>query len=87
MLKELKRGDTVYISDFSRLSTKIYDLLSLMDDFKKNEVKLISDRENLDMSTPRGKLIITMIAAVKEFEMGLLKGCHNEENEAEEIHG
>jgi len=31
-------------------------------------VTLISDKENIDSSTPTGKLMLTMIGAINEFE-------------------
>lgn len=72
MLRELKSGDTVYITDFSRLARNTYDLLMMIDNFEHYGINLVSDKEKLDMSTASGKLLITVIAAVNEFERDMM---------------
>ena len=72
MLKELKSGDTVYISDFSRLARNTYDLLCMIDSFEHYGINLVSDKEKIDMSTASGKLMVTVIAAVNEFERNMM---------------
>lgn len=72
MLGNLKNGDTVYITDFSRLARNIYDLLMMIDNFEHYGINLVSDKEKLDMSTASGKLLITVIAAVNEFERDMM---------------
>ena len=59
---------TVVIHDFSRLARSTKDLLELVDWFEERRVKLISIKENIDTKTPTGKLMLTMIAAINEFE-------------------
>lgn len=73
LISVLKSGDTVYIADFSRLARSTYDLLTLIKLFEKNGINLVSDKEKLDMSTPQGKLIVTILAAVNEFEREITK--------------
>lgn len=68
MLDYLREGDTVYIKDFSRLARSTKDLLTLAERFNAMSVKLISLKENFDTSTPTGKLMLTMMAAIYEFE-------------------
>ncbi len=72
MLRSLKGGDTVYITDFSRLARNTYDLLCMIDNFEHYGINLVSDKEKLDMSTASGKLLITVIAAVNEFERDMM---------------
>lgn len=71
-LKELmefvREGDTIYIKDFSRLARSTKDLLELVEFFNDKKVGLISLNENLDTSTPTGKLMVTMMGAIAEFE-------------------
>lgn len=64
----MREGDTVYVMDFSRLARSTKDLLSIVELMQKKNVKLVSLKENLDSSTPTGKLMLTMIAAINEFE-------------------
>lgn len=68
MLDYVREGDTVYIHDFSRLARSTKDLLAIVELLQKKQVDLVSNKENLDTSTPTGKLMLTMIAAINEFE-------------------
>ena len=68
MMEYIREGDTVYIHDFSRLARSTKDLLEIVELFNTKNVHLVSNKENLDTSTPTGKLMLTMIAAINEFE-------------------
>lgn len=68
MLEFVREGDTVYILDFSRLARSTVDLLDIMECLKKKGVHLVSVKENIDTSTPTGKLMVTVISAINEFE-------------------
>ena len=68
MLDFVREGDTVYIHDFSRLARSTKDLLKIVEDLNAKNVILISNKENLDTSTATGKLMLTVIAAINEFE-------------------
>ena len=68
MLEFVREGDTVYIHDFSRLARSTKDLLGIVEQLKEKGVTLVSNKENLDTNTPTGKLMLTMIAAINEFE-------------------
>ena len=68
MVDFVREGDTIVIHDFSRLARSTKDLLELVELFNSKGVKLISNKENIDSSTPTGKLMLTMIGAINEFE-------------------
>lgn len=68
MIDFVREGDTVVIHDFSRLARSTKDLLELVELFNSKGVKLISNKESIDSSTPTGKLMLTMIGAINEFE-------------------
>ena len=68
LLGFVREGDTVYVHDFSRLARSTKDLLDIVDQLNRKNVHLVSNKENLDSSTPTGKLMLTMIAAINEFE-------------------
>lgn len=68
LLDFVREGDTVYVHDFSRLARSTKDLLEIVDRLNQKNVHLVSNKENLDSSTPTGKLMLTMIAAINEFE-------------------
>ena len=68
MLDYVREGDIVFIKDFSRLARSTQDLLRIIEKLKNKNVKLISIKEQLDTSTPSGKLMVTMLGAIYEFE-------------------
>jgi len=68
MLEFVREGDTIYIKDFSRIARSTKDLLEITEILEHKKVKLISLKENLDTSTATGKLMLTMIGAINEFE-------------------
>lgn len=68
MLDFVREGDTVYIHDFSRLARSTKDLLEIVDLLEKKGVALISNKENFDTSTAAGRMMLTMLAAIYQFE-------------------
>ena len=68
MLEFAREGDTIYVHDFSRLARSVSDLLKIVELLKSKEIHLVSNKENIDTSTPTGKLMLTMVAAIYEFE-------------------
>ena len=68
LLEFCREGDTIHIHDFSRLARSTKDLLDIVEKLTAKNVYLISNKENIDTSTPTGKLMLTMIAAINEFE-------------------
>jgi len=68
MLDYAREGDTIFIHDFSRLARSTKDLLEIVERLQSKGICLISNKEALDTSTPTGKLMLTMIAAINEFE-------------------
>ena len=68
MLDFAREGDTVYVHDFSRLARSTKDLLDIVETLTEKKIHLVSNKEAIDTSTPQGKLMLTMIAAIYEFE-------------------
>lgn len=68
MLDYVRDGDSVIVHDLSRLARNTKDLLEIVEYLNQKEVNLVSDKEHIDSSTPMGKLMLTMIGAIYEFE-------------------
>lgn len=68
MLDWVREEDTIYIHDLSRIARSTKDLLDLLDVLREKGVALVSDKESIDTSTATGKLLVTMVAAINEFE-------------------
>lgn len=68
LLEFAREGDTIHIHDFSRLARSTKDLLDIVEQLNKKGVHLVSNKENIDSSTPTGRLMLTMIGAINEFE-------------------
>lgn len=68
MLNEVEPGDIVYVHDFSRLARSTKDLLDIVERLNARNIHVVSNKENIDTNTNSGKLMLTMFAAIYEFE-------------------
>lgn len=68
MLDYMRKGDIVYIMDFSRLARSTKDLLDIVSRMESKGVTLISLKEKIDTSTDHGRLLMTIVSAINEFE-------------------
>jgi len=68
MLDFARENDTIFIHDFSRIARSTKDLLEIVEKLNEKNIRLVSNKENIDTSTPTGKLMLTMIGAINEFE-------------------
>ncbi len=68
MLEYVREGDTVIVESYSRFSRNTKDLLELVSELEEKGVAFISLKENVDTTTPQGKLIFTVFAGLAQFE-------------------
>lgn len=68
MMDFVREGDVLYVESFSRLSRSTQDLLETVQILNEKGVKIISQKENVDTTTPQGNLVMTIFAALSEFE-------------------
>lgn len=68
MMDYVREGDVLYIESISRLSRSIRDLLRTVDELEGKGVKFVSSKENIDTSTPQGRFVLTIFAALSELE-------------------
>lgn len=72
LMKRLEEGDELYIESFSRLSRSTKDLLNIVEELDKRGITIHSLHENFDTATATGKLMLTMISALSQFERDIL---------------
>lgn len=72
MLEYIREDDIVYVEEFSRLGRSTADLLNIVKFIEDTGAKFISLKENFDTQTPTGKLQMTMMAAIAEFERAMI---------------
>ncbi|HMM21818.1 MAG TPA: recombinase family protein [Selenomonadales bacterium] len=68
MLDYAREGDTIYIESFSRLARNMLDLLSIIDQLSKKNIGFVSVKENIDTTTPAGRLQLNVFGAIYQFE-------------------
>lgn len=68
MMDYLREGDELYVESISRLSRSIRDLLKTIDTLNAKGVKFISQKENIDTSSPQGRFMLSVFAALSELE-------------------
>lgn len=72
MMAFVRDGDELIIESFSRLSRDLKDLLRIVEILEEKGVKLISKKENIDTSTPQGKLLLGFFGALSQFEREMI---------------
>jgi DNA invertase Pin-like site-specific DNA recombinase len=73
MLDRLRPGDTVMVWRLDRLGRSLRHLLDTVADLEQRGVTLVSLTEQIDTSTPGGKLVFHVFAALAEFERDLIR--------------
>lgn len=68
MIDFIREGDVVYVESFSRLARSTEDLLNIVKSIQEKGATIISLKEKFDLSTPTGKLMLTMMGAISTFE-------------------
>lgn len=65
--------DIVLVWKLDRFARSLKNLVTAMMDFQSLNVDFVSFRDNLDLSTPSGRLMVHMLGAFAEFEASLIK--------------
>lgn len=68
MMDILAEGDTVVVESYSRMSRSTTDLLGTVEKLNKMGVGFISKKENIDTTTAAGRMFLTFIAGMNQFE-------------------
>lgn len=68
LFSQLRKGDKLIITDLTRLGRNTKDLIVLAEELDKLGIELISLKENIDTTTPTGRLLFQIMATLAEFE-------------------
>lgn len=68
MMELLKSGDVVVVESYSRMSRSTRDLLETVEKLGAMGVGFVSKKEGFDTSTPTGRMLLTVIAGLNQFE-------------------
>lgn len=72
MLGFVREGDVLYVSEFSRLARSTKDLLAIVDQLSAKGVDIVSLKENFDTTTASGRMMLTVVAAIAQFEREIM---------------
>lgn len=73
MLIFLKPGDTIYVTELSRLARSAQDLYDISQEIISKGARLISLKESFDLNTTTGRFIFGIMAAIAQFERETIK--------------
>lgn len=68
MMALLCEGDTVVVESYSRMSRSTKDLLDTVERLNDLGVGFVSKKENIDTTTAAGRMFLTFIAGMNQFE-------------------
>jgi DNA invertase Pin-like site-specific DNA recombinase len=71
-IKSLQNGDRLTVWRLDRLARSLRDLVAMIEDFNKRGIQFRSLTEEINTTTPGGKLVFHIFAALAEFERGLI---------------
>lgn len=87
MMEYVRRGDTVIVESISRFARNTRDLLELTERLHEKGVEFVSQKEAIDTSTPTGKFMLTVFAAIAELERDYIRQRQREGIEIAKANG
>ena len=74
MIDILRNGDTVVITELTRLSRSVKDLFEIVETIHSRRADIKSLKEPwLDTTTPQGKLLFTIFAGISQFDRDIIR--------------
>ncbi|KXG84771.1 recombinase family protein [Agrobacterium bohemicum] len=68
-----RKGDAIVVTRLDRLARSVPDLHAISQELQAKGVDLIATEQNIDTTTPTGRLMFNMLGAIAEFETDLRK--------------
>lgn len=68
LIDQLRPGDVVTVTKYDRLSRSLQDLLSIVDAIRAKDAGFRSLAEDIDTTTPAGRLVFHVFASIAQFE-------------------
>lgn len=72
LMAYVREGDTVVVSKIDRLARSVKHLLEIVDDFKDRGIGFRSLDMDVDYASPSGRLVLSILGSVAEFEHTLI---------------
>jgi DNA invertase Pin-like site-specific DNA recombinase len=72
-LKSLREGDLLIVWKLDRLGRSLQHLIETVTDLENRQIGFQSLTENIDTTSPTGKLIFHIFGSLAEFERGLIR--------------
>jgi len=68
LLDQLRRGDVITVTKYDRLARSLRDLLDIVDTIQARGAGFRSLAEDIDTTTPAGRLVFHVFASIAQFE-------------------
>ena len=77
-LAYLREGDVFVITRLSRAMRSLKDLLALAEDLRERGIGLVVLKQQIDTTTPQGRLVFALLGALDEFQREIIVESTNE---------
>ncbi|MCJ7601387.1 MAG: recombinase family protein [Desulfobulbaceae bacterium] len=71
VLEYARAGDTLVVTELSRMTRSLLNLLEISKLLEQRQINLVSLRENIDTSTATGRCFLSMMGAIHQMEREL----------------